>query len=310
MSSEHPDAGGDGGGVRAGGPGAVWPCRLDAAVARSAGVSVGRARRLLAGGGVELNGHTAGARDKGRRVTGADRVVVQTDNECVVPEPQRPLRELARGQGWVAVEKPAGVAVHPLVSGETGTVLNAAVARYPQLADQVGREGPLRTGVVHRLDVDTSGVLLLALTPDAWDRLRDAFASHRVIKTYYALVAGTPAPTGRADLHLAVTRHRPARVSVVAQGRAGARATGLAWRVREQRRDLARIEVTLETGFLHQIRVACAHLGFPVMGDRVYGPQRTSSAPRHMLHAARVTAEGMTIDCPEPPDFLATWSDS
>ena len=286
------------------------PCRLDAAVARQAGISTGQARRLLAGGGVELNGQTARAGDKGRRVTAADRVVVQADAERVVPQPETPLAELARGPGWVAINKPAGMPVHPLTAGETGTLLNAAVARYPELATGagVGHEGPLRSGVVHRLDVDTSGVLLLALTNDAWDRLRAAFAEHRAVKTYHALVQGNPAEVGRADLPLAVTRHRPARVSIVAPDHPGARATGLSWRTLERRGGVAKIAVSLETGFLHQIRAACAHLGFPVLGDRTYGADAAGLAPRQMLHAAAIEIDGVSVTAEEPEDMRATWA--
>lgn len=315
MQQDHANAGGDAGEAGdAGGAGAPGPRagRLDGVVARAAGLSVGRARRLLAGGGVDVNGQTARAGDKGRRVTAADRVVVRTDAERVVPEPARTLVELGRGPGWVAVEKPAGMAVHPLTGGETGTLLNAAAARYPELLAGVGREGPLRSGVVHRLDMDTSGVVLLALTDDAWDRLREAFARHRVSKTYHALVRGNPpdAPTaeGRADLHLAVTRHRPALVSVFGSDHPGARATGLSWRTVERRGGVARIEVKLETGFLHQIRVACAHLGFPVLGDRTYGDDVEPRAPRQMLHAASIEVEDVRVVCPEPADMRATWA--
>jgi len=312
VQQDDVNAGGDAGEAGGDGPSDTRTGRLDAAVGRVAGVSVGRARRLLAGGGVEVNGQTARAGDKGRRVTAADRVVVRTDVERVVPEPGRPLVELGRGPGWVAVEKPAGVPVHPLAGGETGTLLNAAVARYAELAAGVGREGPLRSGVVHRLDVDTSGVVVLALTNEAWDRLRDAFAQHRVVKTYHALVRGDhpdslPAE-GRADLHLAVTRHRPARVSVVGPDHPGARSTAMSWRTVERRGGVARIDVALETGFLHQIRVACAHRGFPVLGDRTYGRGVAELAPRQMLHAAAIAVDGVHVVCPEPAEMRATWA--
>ena len=291
-------------------PGHDRPCRLDAAVARQAGVSTGQARRLLAAGGVEVNGQTARAGDKGRRVIAADRLVVAADAERVSPQPDLALEELGRGPGWVALNKPAGVPVHPLTGDETGTLLNAAVARYPELAagPGVGREGPLRSGVAHRLDVDTSGVLLLALTDDAWDRLRAAFSEHRAVKTYHALVQGHPPDVGRADLPLAVTRHRPARVSVVAPDHPDARATGLSWQTLARRGGAAKIAVSLETGFLHQIRAACAHLGFPVLGDPSYGADAVGLAPRQMLHATAIKIDGETVTAEEPEDMRATWA--
>ena len=284
----------------------VARCGLMRLWLRWRGVSANRARKLLAKGWVTLNGRALKASDKGKTVTAADQIIVHADFDRVMPCPQGELEELACGSGWVAVAKPAGVAVHPLDAGETQTLLNAAVARYPQMVG-VGREGALRSGVVHRLDVDTSGVMVLALDNDAWDRLREMFAKHQVSKTYHALVWGTPSDEGRADLHLAVTRHRPAKVSVVGADHPEARETGLSWRVVEQRGDVALIEVVLETGFLHQIRVACAHLGFPVLGDRLYGAGVRDLAPRHMLHAARLEWDGQCVVCSAPNDFEAVW---
>lgn len=286
--------------------------RLDAAVAAAAGVSRAHAQRLIAGGWVTVNGDLAVARDKGRFVTAADAVAVRAGFDTVKPQPDLPLAVVQRGPGWVVLDKPAGQHVHPLRPGETGTLLNAAAGRFAQLAgpQPVGREGGLRSGVVHRLDADTSGALVLALDAAWWDRLREGFAQHRVHKVYRALVAGHPPATGRADLPMAVTRHRRARVQVVDPAHPDARATGLSWRVLETAPRAARVQITLETGFLHQIRVALAHLGHPVLGDRAYGGAVADAAPRQMLHAWKLGGEGLgaeCAECPEPEDMARAW---
>src|SRR5690606_6316191 len=158
-----------------------------------------------------------------------------------------------------------------------------------------------------RLDVDTSGVLLFATEPAAWERLRRAFREHRVEKVYRALVAGALAGEGALEVDLAVVRHRPARVAVVGEGRGpvspGARRTALRWRALAAGAGATLVEVRPRTGFLHQIRATLAWLGHPVCGDRVYG------APggfwRQMLHAARVRFEEVRAASPDPPDFAA-----
>jgi 23S rRNA pseudouridine1911/1915/1917 synthase len=208
---------------------------------------------------------------------------------------------LAQGPGWLALDKRPGTPVHPLREEELGTVLNSVVARHPELQG-VGEAG-LRSGVVHRLDVDTTGVLLVATTQPTWARLRAAFSSHRVEKTYRAIVAGRLEEELDLELPLAVTRHRPARVRVVSD-----RADG--WIASQSVRPLCAlraatlVEVRPRTGFLHQIRATLAHLGHPVAGDAAYGGDGIE-APRQMLHAARLRFEEIDAESPDPDDFLA-----
>ena len=238
-----------------------------------------------------------------------DRVVVAARFDEVRPEPGAALRVLAEGPGWVAVHKPAGVPVHPLRQGERGSLLQAVAARYPQVQG-VGDEGGLRAGVVHRLDTDTSGVVLFALDDDRWHRFRAAFSGHRVTKRYLALVHGSPPDTGRADLHLAVLRHRPARVGAVPPdpsgggGGGGTRRCTLDFTVVERFRRAALVEVDLHTGFLHQVRVSLAHLGHPLLGDDRYGkpPSDPVPCPRTMLHAASLSLEEVHAEAAPPAD--------
>jgi 23S rRNA pseudouridine1911/1915/1917 synthase len=228
----------------------------------------------------------------------------RTDEQRVLADEGAVLPLLAHGPGWLAVDKPAGMPVHPLREDERGTVTNAVIARHPELHG-VG-EGGLRSGVVHRLDVDTSGVLLVATAAGAWSRLRAAFAEHRVEKVYRAIVVGEVAESGSAELPLVTARHRPARVRVAAAGEParGARTALLAYRPLERFAGATLLEVRPRTGHLHQIRVTLAHLGFPVAGDRVYGGRGdATAAARHMLHAARVAFEEIAAESPDAPDF-------
>lgn len=285
--------------------------RLDAVLASRLALSRAAVRRLLEGGAVRVDGRRTSERAKGRPVAAGARVEIAAftppGEARPLPDPALSLAVLAEGRGWVAVDKPAGRPVHPLGQDETGTLLNALIARRPEVAG-VG-EGGLRAGVVHRLDVDTSGVLLFATEEPVWRRLRDAFAAHRVAKTYRALVRGAPPDEGRAELYLALGAHRPARVRVVEAAASGARRATLAWRTCERFAAASLVEVALETGFLHQVRVTLAHLGHPVLGDRVYGAAAAApgepAATRQMLHAARLAVDDVAATSPDPADFAA-----
>ncbi|MEL7089940.1 MAG: RNA pseudouridine synthase, partial [Planctomycetota bacterium] len=256
---------------------------------------------------VTLNGRTAAAGDKGRMIGRDDVVEIAAGVGRIVPQAGLPLTELASGPGWIAVDKPAGVAVHPLREGETATVLNAVAGRYPQVqgVGLSGGEGGLKSGVVHRLDHDTSGVLLIALDEERWTHFRRAFAEHRTRKIYAAVVDGEVAQdTGYADVWLAVTRHRPAYVRVVDRETPGARRCTLSWEVTGRAAGLTSVDIDLGTGFLHQIRATFRHLGHPVRGDRVYGNQAaTGRAGRLLLHAKRLRIDDINLVCHVPDEF-------
>jgi len=279
--------------------------RLDVILARRLALSRAQTRRLLERGQVRLDGSPVGRAVKGVALEAGARVEVEgfvhPSAQQAVAQPDLALVVLAEGPGWVAVDKPAGMPVHPLEPDATGTVLNALAARHPEVHG-VG-EGGLRSGVVHRLDVDTSGVQLMATDPGVWERLRAGFSEHRVAKRYRAVVSGDPGEAGRLDLRLAMVAHKPARVGV-ARGKGGTPAR-LAFRRAERLRGASLLEVELETGFLHQIRASFAHAGHPVLGDRTYGGAVADAAPRQMLHCARVALEEIDATSPDPPDLCA-----
>ncbi|MCZ6782291.1 MAG: RluA family pseudouridine synthase [Proteobacteria bacterium] len=284
--------------------------RVDQFLARGLGASRSQVRRLLAGGAVALDGRTLSPADKGAPLPSRGTIRVEgfrpPGDQRARPCPDLPLQVLARGAGWLALDKPAGVAVHPLSEPETGTLLNAVIARHPEIHG-VG-EGGLRSGIVHRLDVDTSGALLVATEEPAWQRLRAAFREHRVTKVYRALVLGAFEREEHLELGLVVARHRPARVRVVDAREADAdpdvRVGTLDARPLELLDGATLVEVRPRTGFLHQIRASLAHLGHPVAGDRTYGPASDpTGATRHLLHAAQVAFEEVAAESPDPEDF-------
>ena len=290
--------------------------RLDQFLAECLEVSRAEARRLLEAGKVSLDGRIASVRDKGRALqAGAEVGVVDfrpPDRQRIEPDtaadPDAAIRGiLARGEGWLAVDKCPGFPVHPLREHETGTVLNCVASLHPELQG-IG-EGGLRSGVVHRLDVETSGILLVATEQVAWNRLRRGFHEHRVDKVYRAIVAGNLRESLEQEVGLVVAQHRPARVRVVDQPDGsksrGVRAAVQRVRPLEQFEGACLVEVRPRTGFLHQIRSTLAHLGHPVLGDRTYGGDREHPwISRHMLHAAELRFEEIEVSSPDPADFV------
>jgi 23S rRNA pseudouridine1911/1915/1917 synthase len=267
--------------------------RADRFLADSLGLTRGYVRRLLRRGAVELGGQIPA---KGCVLRAGDRLIVaefRHPSEGPIATPELELPVLSEAGGLIALDKPAGLPTHPLDYDETGTALNAALARHPEIRD-VG-EGGLQCGVVHRLDRDTSGVLVFALTEPAWKAARLAFAERRVHKCYRARVHGVPAERGSVALRL---DHRGARMRVVSQG--GREAITRITSVRDDG-ESALVELELVTGVMHQIRATLAHLGHPVVGDRLYGS--TADEPRHWLHATEIRIDAFQASSTPPPEL-------
>jgi 23S rRNA pseudouridine1911/1915/1917 synthase len=270
--------------------------RLDHFVADKAGCSRAEARRLIDDGHVRVNGRRAA---KGLLLQAGARVELAVapptdEQKRPQPEPERPLVVLLADAALVALNKPAGVPTHPLRAGERGTLANALVARYPECAAVA--DDPREGGLAHRLDVDTSGVILAARTRDAWQALRRAFGSGQVEKEYWALVAGHPPDSGEID---AALQHATARtVKAIdddewlnqSYGTTLARPAHTRFEVMARGPDAALVRAKTRTGRMHQVRAHLAHLGHPLLGDALYGgPPAPGGAPGHVLHAARIT---------------------
>jgi 23S rRNA pseudouridine1911/1915/1917 synthase len=275
--------------------------RLDRFIAAMGGLSRGVARRALDAGGVFLDGRRC--KVASRIVRAGQRVVVNLEEGGRRESWSAPLeraRILYADEHLVAIDKPAGVASQPTLTHDRGT-----------LPDLVAAAVGAPVTVVHRLDRETSGVIVLARTAAANAALAEAFRTGAPKKTYLALCAHAPAPPdGRVDAPLGKDPRRPGMRRVTPGGDAAA----TVYRTVRTGAAAALVEAKPETGRTHQIRVHLAHLGAPLLGDPKYGGPRTVGelgVPRLMLHAARLvighpaTGAELVFEAGVPADFAA-----
>ena len=262
--------------------------RLDRLLtARFPGVGRRRWAELLAAGWVAVNGARA---RKGDRVAPGDLVTVRAapaagSSLAPVPQPELELEVLHADPRLLALAKPAGQASHPLRPGETGTLANALVARYPECA-AVGRD-PREGGLCHRLDRGTSGVLIAAREVAAYQAVRRAFAAGQVDKRYLALVAGA-ARDGEMEAPLV---QRGKRSVLAREGDPDALPAHTSWRALASTGEVSLVEVAARTGRMHQVRAHLAAAGHPLVGDPLYGgPSRVGgqTIEHPFLHARSI----------------------
>ncbi len=244
--------------------------RLDRWLAESLpDLSRSRIQHLIAGQHVTVNGAATKA---SHRLHGGETIeidVLPPPPDDLIPEPIT-LTVLYEDEQVLVVDKPAGMVVHPGAGNATGTLAAAALAHAPAIA---GVGGPRRPGVVHRLDKDTSGVLVLAKTRAAYDALTVQLAARSVTRRYLAVVHGKVGlPAGVIDAPMGRDPHHRQRMAVRPPGK-GKRAV-THYRVLERFPHFTYLELKLETGRTHQIRVHMTSLGHPVVGDRMYGRSR------------------------------------
>jgi len=262
------------------------------------------AQRLIKTGAVTVNGQPS---KPSYRVQVGDEVVVRVPAEMpeqVVPE-DIPLDIIYEDEALLVVNKPAGMVVHPAYGHTSGTLVNAVLAHCPQVAD-VG--GPDRAGIVHRLDKDTSGLILIAKDDAIRAALQRQFKRRQVAKTYLALVEGQVQPReGVIEAPVGRDKRQRKKMAVVRSGREAR----TLYRAVEYFRNHTLLEVRPYTGRTHQIRVHLAWLGYPVVGDAVYGRRRQRLLHgRHFLHAARLrfthpaTDEEVEFKAPLPPELI------
>ena len=253
-------------------------------------LSRARLQALIAEGRVTCDGVSA--------ASGAARAAADAEYEIVVPPPAAgepepedlPLTVLFEDAWLIVVDKPAGMAAHPAPGSERGTLVNALLHRCAGSLSGVG--GVARPGIVHRLDKDTSGVMVAAKTDAAHAGLSALFAAHDIDREYLAFTRGAPrARSGDIETLIGRSPHDRKKMAVLKSGgrRALTRyAVERAWGP-EARPLASRVRCRLETGRTHQIRVHLAHLGAPLLGDPVYG----SGAPAALVRAA-IEAAGLT----------------
>lgn len=283
--------------------------RLDAWLSgREPGLSRARIQALIHGGHVQLEGKAAKPSQKlaaGQTITLAIPPAVGT---ALLPE-AIPLEVLFEDRDLIVINKPAGLVVHPAAGHASGTLVNALLARCPDLA---GIGGEIRPGIVHRLDRDTTGVMVVAKNETAMRALVNQFRHRQVTKEYLALVWGhLNPPSGKTETLIGRNPHDRKKMS--ARPVIGRPAVTL-YETAETYAATSLLRVRIETGRTHQIRVHMAHLGHAVVGDQHYGRPRREALPcpvpaRQMLHAAKLsfihpaTGQPMTFEAPLPPDM-------
>jgi 23S rRNA pseudouridine1911/1915/1917 synthase len=289
--------------------------RADRALSMLTGITRSASSALMASGAVQLDGVTISKGslplEAGQRLV-ADLPAVGP--VVLVAEPDVEVRVVAEGADFVVVDKPAGLVVHPGAGHRDGTLIAGLLARYPELAQLAGLEGssPLRPGVVQRLDKGTSGVLVVARTPRGFASLAAQLQSRTVERRYTGLVEGDVTDDdGIVDAPIARSLRTPTKMAVRAGGRPARTAYHVVRRLDEPTRTL--LELRLETGRTHQIRVHLAAIGRPIVNDPRYGRRREPGLEegRVFLHAEVLgfdhpaTGERVVVSSALPEDLAA-----
>jgi 23S rRNA pseudouridine1911/1915/1917 synthase len=280
--------------------------RVDVVLTRRTGATRTRVQRALRGGYVTVAGRSV--RPSHRLESGQ---VVEGDlpePAVAMPEPEDiPVTIRYSDDRVLVVSKPAGVVVHPARGHDTGTLVNALLG----LGGPLAKSGSTRPGIVHRLDKGTSGLVLVARDDGAQEALVDALRRRRIERRYLALVAGRP-PAQSGTVDAPIGRHQVRRRLMAVT--AGGRPAVTHYKVLKANAEAALLDVKLETGRTHQIRVHLAHLGHPIVGDFAYGGRselaRRLGLDRPFLHARRLAfphpddGRVVVVEDDLPPDLL------
>ncbi|PWB75315.1 RNA pseudouridine synthase [candidate division GN15 bacterium] len=303
-------------------PGDVEPVRIDLYLSGLENIRLSRThiQKLIMSGRVTINDRPV---TSSLQLKGGEEIVISVS----APPPMHvaaediPITLAYEDEFLLVVDKPAGMLTHPSIGVKTGTLVNALLHRFGQLPAHAWAERP---GIVHRLDKGTSGLLLVARTDEVMLKLQQALKAREIHRTYLALVCGhMVADAGEIDLPIGRSTRDRTRMAVDG---ADSRAAVTRYRLRDRFRSYDWLEVNLETGRTHQIRVHLSHLGHPVFGDPEYGgrekwlrgifaPERLLAREllglidRQALHACRlsfahpVTGKAISIESPIPADY-------
>jgi len=288
--------------------------RLDSFVADAADISRSSAARLIESGDVTVNGERS---DKKRAIKAGDEI------EILIPEPREldvlpediPLDVVFEDDDIIVINKPSGMVVHPAPGNESGTLVNALLYHCKGTLSGIG--GVMRPGIVHRIDKDTSGLLVVAKCDDAHVKLSRELEHHGIVREYHALVKGGFSES-HGTVNAPIGRHPVdrKRMAVHPEGSSTAKEAVTHYFVNNSYGNISYLTLRLETGRTHQIRVHMAHIGHPLIGDEVYSKTKIRFEKQHaplldgqVLHAKRLelthpsTGERMTFECELPENF-------
>jgi len=288
--------------------------RLDAYLATAADMTRSAAAKLIEGGRVKLNGNIA---PKKYSVKAGDEVAVELPEpvECEALPEDIPIDVIYEDEYIIVVNKPSGMVVHPAPGNYSGTLVNALLYHCKDTLSGIG--GVMRPGIVHRIDKDTSGLLVVAKCDEAHAKLSDELKVHGIEREYRALVSGGfKSDFGTVDLPIGRHPTDRKKMAVIKDGSHAAREAVTHYEILERFGDVSYLSLKLETGRTHQIRVHMSHIGHPLLGDEVYAGRTHRFALRHpelfdgqALHAVRlslthpITDERMVFECPMPEKF-------
>jgi 23S rRNA pseudouridine1911/1915/1917 synthase len=271
-----------------------------------------RIQQLIRSGLVKIDGLIV--TKPGFRLNGGEvvEILIPAPTPSTLQAEKIPIDIIFETEDLLLVNKPAGMVVHPSVGHDTGTLVHAALAHSPEME---GIGGEIRPGVVHRLDKDTSGLIILAKNDAAHHELQQQFKDRSVEKVYLTLVdGGPPTPSGRIEAHIGRDPRYRKRMAVVHSGK-GREAITI-YHTKESFSEHSLLEVHPKTGRTHQIRVHLAYIKCPVVGDREYGRKRpTLPIGRQFLHAASLTIRlpgkeiSRRFEAPLPSDLEAVLED-
>ena len=287
--------------------------RLDAYIAAVSDLSRSAAARLIEAGSVTVNGRLA---EKKRAIAEGDvvEITLPEPEECEAQPEDIPLDVVYEDGDIIVINKPQGMVVHPAPGNYSGTLVNALLFRCRDSLSGIG--GVMRPGIVHRIDKDTSGLLVVAKNDFAHTALSKELKYHGIEREYHALVkGGFGEDTGTIDLPIG--RHPIDRKKMaVLKNSESAREAVTHYEVLARYGNISYLKLMLETGRTHQIRVHMSYTGHPLLGDEVYGQSKIPFEKRHTsllsgqaLHAKRLslthprTGERMTFECPLPENF-------
>ena len=276
-------------------------------------VSRGAMQRLIEQGHIRVDGKTVKPTHSPRAGEKVEIHFPEPKPAAAQPE-EIPLDILFEDKSLLVVNKPAGLVVHPAAGHEEHTLVNALLHHCQGSLSGIG--GVARPGIVHRLDKETSGCLVVAKNDETHIALSEQFANRVVKKVYHAIVCGE-VPRDAGEIHAAIARHPTHRKRMAVQDDSDGRAAHTSYRVLEKLKCATYVEVQIHTGRTHQVRVHFQHLGHPVVGDDTYGSTKNKrlkelanyAAPRVLLHAKELsfvhprTQKPLKFSAPLPDDF-------